>query len=172
MSFIAQLSKGTEAAITYAVTSLQTGLEVRVHSNANPDGSTNYGMVTVFVDDGSGSPPQSVVAAAGVAASAVRAAGVRVGVYGAHVVPAAVVMVVTSDPSYSHTAVVGAVGAALAAYADALGLEVTLPYSRLSAVAYSVPGVTNVTGVTLNGGTADLVPGWGGTVEASTPTVS
>jgi len=54
--FIASLRAGTPGAIAYAVTSLRQGLQVTVHENINPDGTQAYGVVTVYVDDGSGSP--------------------------------------------------------------------------------------------------------------------
>ena len=53
-----------------------------------------------------------------------------------------------------------AVENAILACVNGLPDRALLPYSRLAMVAYMVdPFITNVTGVALNGGTADLVPG-------------
>jgi hypothetical protein len=47
---------------------------------------------------------------------------------------------------------------ALLAYISSLTIGQSLPYTRLAQIAYDVsPGITNVSNVSLNGGTADLV---------------
>ncbi len=73
------------------------------------------------------------------------------------VVTANVAMTITTAAGYSHSAVVTLVQAALQSYINSLAIGQTLSYSRLAQVAYDAsPGVTNVTGTTLNSGTADL----------------
>lgn len=172
VQFIASLARATEGALTYAIQSLQTGLQVAIHEQVDPNGTTDYGMVTIYVDDGSGAPPSTVITAANNAVGAYRAAGVRVGVYGATTLLATAVMVITTASGFNHAAVVGQVGTALTAFINAVGLENTLHYTQLAAVAYGVAGVTNVSAVTLNGGTADLVPGFGQTIKANVPVIS
>jgi len=172
VAFIASLSKATEGALTYAIQSIQTGLQVAIHEQIDPNGATDYGMVTIYVDDGSGAPPPALITAANNAVGAYRAAGVRSGVYGATTLSAAVVMVLGTAPGFSHSAVVGQVGAAMAAFINSIGLENTLHITQLAAVAYGIPGVMNVSAVTLNGGTADLVPGMGVTIKANSLVIS
>ena len=66
-------------------------------------------------------------------------------------------MTLTTGSGYSHSAVVAQVATALTNYINSLTLGTPLTYSRLAQVAYDAsPGVTNVTAVTLNSGTADL----------------
>lgn len=66
-------------------------------------------------------------------------------------------MAITTASGYTHSAVVSTVQAALLNYINTLPLGTTLAYSRLAQIAYDAsPAVTNVTGVTLNGGTSDV----------------
>jgi uncharacterized phage protein gp47/JayE len=168
VQYIASLSKATDGAIAYSITSLQQGLQVAEHDNVDPNGATDYGNVVVYVDDGSGNPSSATVQAALAAATGVKAAGVRIMVLGATTLVANVSMTIVSAVGYYHPTVIAAVGNAIGAYIDSLGIETTLPFTELIHVAYSAsPGVTNVIGTTLNGGTSDLVPGFGQTIKLS-----
>lgn len=166
VDFIASLSKATPAALRYAIISRQQGLQVALHENTTPDGSFLPGFVTIFVDDGSGSPYDALVASCGLAVDAVRAASIRVGVFPAKLLGIQTSLTVAVDPAYDQQSVVAAVASAVAAFIDALGLEQPLHVTQLYAVAYGVPGVTNVAGLTINSATADLVPGLGQTIKA------
>jgi hypothetical protein len=79
------------------------------------------------------------------------------------VVTAGVIMTIATAPGYVHADVAALVKTALQAFINSLPRDAaaqtqTLPYSRLAQVAYDAsPGVTNVTGVTLNAGTSDVV---------------
>lgn len=172
IAFIASLSRATEGALIYAIQSIETGLQVAIHEQIAPNGATDYGMVTIYVDDGSGAPPPALITAANNAVGAYRAAGVRAGVYGATTLLATAAMTITTAAGYVHATVVGQVGAALAAAINALGLENTLPFTLLASIAYGVPGVVNVGSILLNGGTIDLVPGRGQTIKAASPVVA
>ena len=95
------------------------------------------------------------------------------GVYGASALLANVTMTIVSQAGFSHPTVVGNVQTALGAFINGLGLEATLPITQLAAVAYGVAGVQEVqNGFTVNGSTADLVPGWGQSIKAGTIAVS
>jgi hypothetical protein len=173
VQYIASLREGTEGAVTFAVSSLQQGMQIAIHEQADPNQATDYGMVTVFIDDGSGAPSGTLVTAANNAVAAVRAAGVRIGVYGASPLLANVSMTVVSQAGLSHPTVVGNVQNALGSFINGLGLEATLPITQLAAVAYGVAGVQEVqNGFTVNASTADLVPGWGQSIKAGTIAVS
>jgi uncharacterized phage protein gp47/JayE len=166
--FINSLSKATPTAIGSAVRSVQQGLRYTITENIRPDGVTQYGYVTVYIDDGSGNPSAALIATVAAAVDAVRAAGVQVSVIGASTLPATVSMVVSVDPSYYAPDVVAAVTAALSVYINALPLGAKLRYTRLEQIAYDAsPGVTNVTAVLLNGGTVDLTPAAAQTIKAT-----
>jgi uncharacterized phage protein gp47/JayE len=166
--YIASLSKATRGALAYAISALGLNLQSSFAEFQQPNGTPTDGMNCIFVDDGSGNPPTSVVTAAGAAVNQYRAFGVRVGVFGATLVPANVQIAINVDPTYNVPAVSSAVSAALTTYINGLGLGTTLRYTRLEQIAYEASaGVTNVSSVSLNSGTADLVPTIGQTIKAN-----
>ena len=170
--YIASLSKGTLGALGYSIVSLQLGLQYIIHENVDVGGGTDNGMLTIYVDDGSGSPPTSVVIAAQAAVNLTRAAGIRAGVYAASGISANVSMNVAVIPGYLAANVAGSVSAALTTYVNTLGIESPLFYTKLIYIAYSIPGVNEVTNVLLNTATADIVPGMGQTIKSGTISVS
>lgn len=156
--FIASLSKATEGAIGYAITSLAQGMQYAILEQQQLDGTYDPGFVTVIVDDGSGAPPAATITAAQAAVSAVRAAGTRIGVYPATTLLANVNMTLGYAPGYYAPDVIAQVVAALSVYINGIGLGNPLRYTRLEQIAYDASaGVVNVSAVTLNGGVADLI---------------
>lgn len=157
VAFVASLSKATKGAIGYAITSLQSGLTYSLTENQNYAGATQMGYFFVVVDDGTGSPGSTLLSTVSNAIDAVRPACSTFGVFAPVIVTANVAMTITTAAGYTHSAVVALVQAALTNYINALSLGQALPWSKLAQVAYDAsPGVTNVTAVTLNSGTADL----------------
>ncbi len=156
-TYIANLSKATKAAIGEAIASVQQGLVYIILENQTYAGAAQNGTFIVIVDDGSGSPGSSLLSSVSNAIDAVRPLTSTFYVYGPVVVTATVSMTITTANGYTHSAVTAEVQAALLAYINTLPIGAELTYTRLAQVAYDAsPGVTNVTGVTLNGGTADL----------------
>jgi uncharacterized phage protein gp47/JayE len=170
--YLASLSKATKTAVGYAVTSLQQGLNYTITEDYDYDGTYDPGFFFVVVDDGSGTPSDELLSTVYNAIDAVRGLGIRFAVFAPVVVAANVGMTIASAPGYTHANVVGAVGAALADYINALPLGASLPYTRLDAVAYGVPGVVNVTAVTLNSGTSDLSADAKTVIKSGTITVA
>lgn len=172
--YIASLAKGTEGAIGYAVQSLRQGMQYQIWE----PGIGGFTQLTVFVDDGSGAIPAATLTAAQVAVFAVKAAGPPAAVLSATSLLATVTMTITTAAGYTHTTVVAQVVAAITLYINSLGLGTTpaagtLSYMRLAQVAFNAsPGVIDVTGYTLNGAQADLVPGPGQTIKSGTVIVS
>jgi uncharacterized phage protein gp47/JayE len=158
IAYIASLSKGTKGAVGYAITSLQQNVSYTYTENETYGGATNMGFFYVVVDDGSGNPPSSFLSTVYNAIDAVRPATVNFAVFAPVLQTAAVSMALTTTgDSATHNAVIALVTAALQSYINTLPLGGSLSYSRLSQIAYDAsPLVTNVTAVTLNGGTADL----------------
>ncbi len=154
---------GTVPAYLSAIANLKVGMTATVLQGQNLDGTTNLGMVSVIVDDGSGAISSALLVAAQSVISSdtsgVRAAGIRTGVYASVTLPINVVMQVTSLPGYIHQNVVAAAAAALGLYINGLGQGATVGYFTLAAVAQRVTGLGEVipSSYTLNGGTADIV---------------
>lgn len=155
--WVQSLSKGTKAAIGYALASMQQGVTYTLTENQDYAGGLNYGYFYAVVDDGSGAPSSTFLTSAANAVEAVRPFTSRYGIFGPVLVTANVSMTITTDASVTHSVVVAQVIAALQAYISSLSLGQILPYTQLAAVAYAVsPAITNVSAVLLNGSTADL----------------
>lgn len=170
--FLASLSRATKAAIGSAVRGVQQGLNYTITENENYDGSDNQGYFYVVVDDGTGQASADLLSKVNAAIDVVRPFTSNFGVFAPAIVTADVEMTVISAPGYNHPTVVGNVGVALTNFLNRLKLDVSMPYTQIASVAYGVPGVQNVTGVTLNGGTADLDANQKQRIVAGTMTIS
>jgi uncharacterized phage protein gp47/JayE len=170
--YIASLSKATKVAVASAAANVQQGLVYTITENADYNGTPDYGFFYVVVDDGSGTPPSTLIATVANAIDAVRGLTIRFGVFAPVVVTATPAMTITSAAGFVHAAVVAAVGLALQTAINALPLGVSLPYTQLSAIAYSVAGVTNASSITLNGGTADLTATAKQVIKCGNPVVA
>jgi uncharacterized phage protein gp47/JayE len=171
--YIASLQKATRNALAYAISAIGLNLQSQFAEFTSPQGTADDGQNSIWVDDGSGNPPTATVTAAAAAVNQYRAFGVRIGVYGATTLGATVQIAVNIDPTYNVQAVVAAVQAAITTYVNGLGLGNTLRYTRLEQLAYDAStGVTNVSSVSLNGGTSDLVPALGQTIKISSVSVN
>jgi uncharacterized phage protein gp47/JayE len=172
VAYLGSLSKATDAAVGYAISTVQQGLDYTLTEDEAYDGTYQPGYFYVVVDDGTGSPPSQLLTNVSNAIEGVRGLTISFGVFAPAIETANVTMVVTSAAGYDHPTVVGNVGLALTAFINGLTLGTTLPYTQLAAVAYGVAGVTNVSGVLLNGGTADLAATKKQVIVAGTMTVS
>ena len=157
VQYISSLSKATRAAIDFALKSLQAGVSDTITENFTFSGSPQAGHFSVIVDDGTGAPSGGFLAQAYAAVDAVRPVSVSFEVNGPTLVTAIISLTVQVAAGYNKPAVGIIVNAAVVAYVNALGLGVSLPYTRLAQIAYDAsPGVVNVSAVVLQGGTADL----------------
>lgn len=172
-TWLLSLSKATKAAIGNAITSLQQGLTYTINENYNYAGTYQPGHFSVVVDDGSGTPSDSLISTVYNAIDAVRGFTITFDVNKPVVVHANVVMTITTATGYTHSAITALVQTALQTYINSLPLGTALAYSRLAQVAYDAStAVTNVTGVTLNGATADLAATSQQVIKYTTVTVN
>lgn len=174
IAYLASLSKATPAAVKYALSVIQGGVTYALTENQQKTGTTDNGYFYAVVDDGTGSPSSTFITTATAAVEAVRPIGIRYGVFGPVDVLANVSMTITTAAGYTHSSIVSSVVAALQTYINTIGVGNTLAYTQLANVAYNaVPGaVTNVSGVLLNNGTADLSATPQQIVRAGTLTVN
>lgn len=170
--YLQTLSKATKSAIGAAILAVQKGLSYSLTENQTYAGVTQLGYFYVIVDDGTGSPPGSLLTTISNAIDVVRPVTSTFGVYAPVIVTANTILTVTSAAGYSHSSVATAVQAALLAFINAVAVGGTLRYTQLIAVAYGVAGVANVTAVTLNGGTADLTSTVQQVIKSGTITVN
>ena len=173
IAYIRSLSKATKDAVGYAITSLKQGVTYALVENQTYAGVVQMGYFYVVVDDGTGAPGSTFLATVANAIDAVRPLCSSFGVFAPALLNASVAMTCTIGAGYDGAATRQLVATAVTNYINALPRDpvaqtMTLPYSRLAQVAYDAsPGVTNVTGVTLNGSTADLVATAKQTIKAS-----
>jgi uncharacterized phage protein gp47/JayE len=156
-SFINSRTRATVQAVNYATTSIQQGVNCTVQENTDGNGDFRPGKFLVTVDDGSGSPPATLLTSIQAAVDVVRPVGSTFAVNAPTVLPANISLTLTIAQGSNNATAIAAVNAAIGTFVNTLPVGSSLPFTRLAQLAYDAsPAVTNVTGLTLQGGTADL----------------
>lgn len=157
VAWLLSLSKATEKSISYAATSLKSGITCKIIQNQNYDGSVNLGFFYVVVDDGTGSPSSSLLSSVYGAIESVRGLSIRFAVFAPIVNTVNITMSITASTAHDQQAVAATVAVAIRNYINSLGLGNPLLYTKLVQVAYeSTSGVGNVTSVRVNGDVLDI----------------
>jgi uncharacterized phage protein gp47/JayE len=171
--FIQNLREGTPPACGFAVASLQVGVTCKIVENLNHDGSPNKGFFYAVVDDGSGSPPSSLLTAASLAIDEKRAITSEFGVYAPAILTTNVTFNVSVGAGANEPAAIAASKAAVTAYLNSRAVAEALSWSRLHQIAYDAsPDITDITGLLVNGGTSDLAPTVNQVIKAGTVVVT
>ena len=172
-TYINTRARATLLAIGNAISSVQQNLTYSISENVTSGGGYQPGNFVVYVDDGSGAPSTSLKASVYSAVDAVRPIGSTFAVFGPTVVTANVAATIVTATGYVHGNLTGPAQIAVAAYINALPMGSGLAYSRLAQIIYDTsPGITNVTGITINSATADVGGTAGTVVRAGTVVVS
>jgi uncharacterized phage protein gp47/JayE len=172
-NFLASLSRATNVSIGAAIEALQQGLSYSVTENYNQAGSVQMGNFVVTVDDGTGTPPATLLQTVQLAVEAIRPVGTSFAVQGPVVAQANVSVTLVTAAGANHAAAIAAVVGAFETYIASLPIGAALSYTKLAQLAYEASGsVTNLSGLLLNGGTADLTPPPYGVVRAGVVAVS
>lgn len=159
VGYLASLARATLAAINSAAAAVSAVLTFSTVENMNPAGVAQPGFFYLSVDDGSGSPPGSLLTAVYQAVDAVRPFTVTFAVLAANKITANIVAVIGVAPGYSSPAVLAAVSAAVSTFIDGLPVGTTLYYTQLAnAIFQSSAGVLTIKTLTINGATSDIVP--------------
>lgn len=157
VSYINSRSKATLAAIENAITDVSADLIYQVIENADASGAFLPGNVVAFIDDGSGDVSDVVIDEVYAAIDDVRPAAVSVQVVRPKVVRPPVAMTVSVNSMGDLPTIQTMISTNIATYLNGLTIGESASYSRLIQIAYaSSTAVTNVSGVTLAGGTVDL----------------
>lgn len=155
--FINSRTRATVQAVSYATTSIQQGVNCTVQENTDGNGDYRPGKFLVTVDDGSGSPPATLLSSIQTAVDVVRPVGSIFAVNAPTIMPADISLALTIVQGSNRATAIAAVNAAIATFVNNLPVGGSLPYTRLAQLAYGAsPAVNNVTGLTLQGGIADL----------------
>lgn len=157
VSYVNSRSKATLAAIEDAITDVSADLIYQVIENVDTSGAFLPGNVVAFIDDGSGDVSDAVIDEVYAAIDDVRPAAVSIQVVRPKVVRPPVAMTVSINSAGDLPTIQTTISTNIAAYLNGLTIGESASYSRLIQIAYaSSTAVTNVSGVTLAGGTVDL----------------
>lgn len=171
VSYINSRSKATLTAIESAITDVSAGLIYQVIENVDAAGMFLPGNVVAFIDDGSGDVADAVIDQVYIAIDDVRPAAVSIQVVRPKVVRPPVAMTVSVNSTGDLPTIQATISTNIAAYLNSLTIGGSASYSRLIQIAYaSSTAVTNVSGVTLDGGTVDLPATTGTAYRAGTVT--
>ena len=172
-NYLASLSRATNVSIGSAIAAVQQGLSQSIAENVDQTGAVRMGHFVVTVDDGTGAPPVTLLQTVQEAVDAIRPVGTSFAVQGPVVVLANISVTLVTALGAQHAAAIAAVAGAFEVYIAALPIGAVLSYTKLAQLAYEAAGsVTNLTGLLLNGGTADVVPPLFGVVRSGIVTVS
>lgn len=150
-AYILGLSRGDQYGLTASILGAEPNIQWTLTEFYTLAGAYRPGFFFVVADDGSGSPSKEFLTLVTNAANAVRPLGTQCAVFPPTVVFAEPSLQITTANGYDHATVVSQVSAVIADNIDGLGLGNSLPWSIISAWAYSVAGVTSVNAVLLNG---------------------
>lgn len=157
--FIASLSNATLSAIESAIVSVQQGLTYRITANYDEAGNWYPGHFVIVIDDGSGSPSDALKSAVYTAVDRVRAFCETFSVQSPTIVYANIVLTLTVNAGSSRAALAPGLQTAIATFVNALQVGQVLPISRIATFGYAAsPYVANVSAITINGISADLMP--------------
>ncbi|HTI81725.1 MAG TPA: baseplate J/gp47 family protein [Acetobacteraceae bacterium] len=172
--YLGTLAKATKSAIVAAAAGVQQGLLINPVENENPQGVTVSGSFTVFVDDGSGDPPTSLIDNVFTAIDAVRAFGVQAFAAGPNVTTATIGLLIRVAENFVTATVIAAVQNSIAASTNQLVAGETLYVSAIIEAALSVPGcaAVNAPTVTINGTAADFTPSAAFEIRTSVPNIA
>lgn len=170
-NFVQTRSQATVAAVRYAVSGVQRGLNSVVQENTDTSGAYRPGNFVVTVDDGSGSPSAALLSTIFSAVDAVRPIGSTFAVRPPGLITANVSCSIVAGSQKS--LVTGSVANAISSYVNSLPIGASLPVSRIAQIAYdSSTLITNVGSILVNGLGADLVPPATSVVKAGAVVIS
>jgi len=173
VEYILSLARGTEDAIGFAITSVQSGLTYTITENETYAGVTDYGYFYVVVDDGTGTPSATLLASISNAIDSYRALTIRFGVFAPVVNDVTIALTTEIATGYTAATEKALVQAAIDSYVNSLALGATLYLSRLTQIALDASdGIVNISGLTVDGATADIVAGAKQIIKSSSITVN
>jgi len=158
--YLAGLASSDEDAIISAIENVQQGIQYYLVGNYDYPGTTpDDGSFFVIIDDGSGSPPTSLLNLVNAAIAAVRGFTIRYqGAYAPTVVAPPIVLNIRLASGFSATPVENAVKTAIVNAVNAVPLNALILYAdQIAEAALAVPGCAGVqlSSVTINGVNGD-----------------
>lgn len=156
--FINSLYAGTFLAYQNAITQGRTGIFYNVKGSTDINGNVEKGFNSVIIDDGSGSPPQSLLDSVTQSIDLINALGINFGVYPVVVLSATIDIDLTLVPNVDQTNAEELVRNAVSKYVASLQIAQKLSYTKLFQIVYeSSPQIAEVNSILINGSATDLV---------------
>jgi hypothetical protein len=168
----------TPNALAAAVLGVQPNLTYSIGDNLNGAGAVAPGIVTVVVNVAgqNAGPTSTLVNAVQAAVNAARSAGITVNVIAPTLVTVSIAATLHVPAGANQNAIQQAAVAAASALVNGIGLDPAGASTTCSlfdvAAALKVAGVTRITGVTLNSGTADITAAFAHQLVINTVTLT
>jgi hypothetical protein len=157
--YINSLSLGTILALETAVTNGTPIVRYNILPNKNILNSPEPGFVTIVIDDGSGSPPPSLLSSISEKIESTIAVGINYGVYPVSVLNADFSFTLSIDASYIQSDIIELIKDSIGIYIASLEIGQTVVITKIYQIIYnSSYAVLDVTGLSINGFSTDLVP--------------
>ena len=173
VAYFATLSRATLAAVGYAVSIVKSGLTYTIQQNVLANGTAQTGNFVVTVDDGSGTPPSSLLSLIATSVDGYRPVGTTFNIVAPTVVTVAVSYVLTVAAPGVKATVDAETAVAVAAYLNSLPMGALVAYFQISRVIFAAdPTITNIGSLTLNGATSDITIAAGQVAKAGTITAA
>jgi phage-related baseplate assembly protein len=167
-AFLNTRSQATQSAVEYAISTVQQNLSYAIVENP----SSRAGSFQIFVDDGSGAPSPTLLAAITAAIDPIRPLTVTYTVRPATVVYATVSLTIYAANGYNKATLQPLVANAIDTLINTLGVGNPLAYYDIAAVARNIEGVSRIENLTLNGGTQDVGGGVSDSIHTQTVAVN
>lgn len=157
-AFINSRSRATLAAVECAIITVQQGLSYSIHENVDSSGASRLGSFVITVDDGSGIPSDTVLAAVNAAVHAVRPIGSVFTVRAPTVCMVSISACIITSIDADHSTVLSDIRQSITNFVNTLAIGQMLPVTRIAQLAYDAnPAVLNVSRLLLNGETEDVL---------------
>jgi uncharacterized phage protein gp47/JayE len=155
--YMQSLSRGVLLAYAFVLASIPQITRYNVVENLTFGGSPEPGFVYTVIDDGTGSPPPSLIAQAEAAIATVRGLSILNAVYLPSTITVNISMDLVISSLGTQPAVTTAVTTALTTFINGLQFNASVIYTRLFEVIYdSSQYIVNIDNLLVNGGTTDL----------------
>lgn len=159
INYINSLYAGTLLAYETAITNGTPAIFYKIAENKDFNLATQYGMNSIFIDDGSGDPPDSLIDSILEKINAVRGLSIQNGVYAASPLTANMTLTIEIDPAFNQAQIIEAITFSVTNYVGLLNVGQPIIFTKLYQLIYQASsGVIEASNLLINGVAADLVP--------------
>jgi len=166
-SYLASRSRATLTAVQNAITNVQQDLSFIIQENTMPGGTAQVGSFVVIVDDGTGYPSSSLLSNVVTAVETMRPIGTTCAVIPPQVLSVNVALTAVLNSGSAASLIVPLIQNHIAVYLNSLPIGSGASATRVAQNAYLAgSGIENITGILLNGSSADIAVPQGTVIKA------